>query len=198
VRSPNQRRSGSIRVLGSSLDWNSFLITLPPRSLLGRVLYIWRRRTVPADRTPPPAPPPAPFLSLARLTSSECRGLPDTFTGFSFLFPILSPALSVLLQVLVRMSSRERRRGEAGKGRRRRDRGGNEMVELGFCLPKGCSHAGLRGLSSAGEGCSADVQRNGQVPYRSGGLSMLLCCWRYQSARAILWVHLTRLGKVSD
>jgi hypothetical protein len=68
------------------------------------------------------------------------------------------------------------------------------MVELGFCLPKGCSHAGLRGLSSAGEGCSADVQRNGQVPYRSGGLSMLLCCWRYQSARAILWVTGKSIG----
>jgi hypothetical protein len=60
------------------------------------------------------------------------------------------------------------------------------MVELGFCSPKGCSHAGLCGLSSAGPGCSTDVQRNGQVPCRSGGLWMLLCCWCYQTAQAIL------------
>uniref|UniRef100_J3LNT0 Uncharacterized protein n=1 Tax=Oryza brachyantha TaxID=4533 RepID=J3LNT0_ORYBR len=36
---------------------------------------------------PGPVPEGA-FLSLARLTSSECRGLPDTFTALSFFFAI--------------------------------------------------------------------------------------------------------------
>ena len=118
--SPNHRRSGTMRVLGSSLDWKSFLSTFPARSLLGRVLYILSRRTVAADRLPPPAPPPAPFLSLGRLTSFECRGLPDTFTAFSFFF-----AISFSLVYLVISWVRE----WEGKGGWRRVEGGGGKEE---------------------------------------------------------------------
>jgi hypothetical protein len=118
--SPNHRRSGSMRVLGSSLDWNSFLSTFPERSLLGRVLYIFSRRTVAADRAPPPAPPPAPFLSLGRLTSFECRGLPDTFTAFSFFFAI---SLSLFFFFLILLWVRE------GGGRGRVGGGGSAVGE---------------------------------------------------------------------
>lgn len=78
---PNHRRSGWIRVLGSSLDWNSLERTFPFRSRTGLVLYILRRRTVAAERL-------SFFVSLLRLTSRECFGLPETFTFFSFFFAI--------------------------------------------------------------------------------------------------------------
>src|SRR4051812_14475223 len=65
IRSPNHRRSGSMRVLGSSEDCKLFFIIFPRLSLLGRSTYIWSLRPVAADRCPPP--PPAPFLSFGRL-----------------------------------------------------------------------------------------------------------------------------------
>lgn len=109
---PNQRRSGSMRVLGSSLDWRSCFNTFPLRSRFGLVLYILSRRTVAAERTPLSPPP------LLRFTSSECFGFPETLTCFSFFF-----------FTMARVLKKRKRRGfwgAEGKGMR------CEEVELGF------------------------------------------------------------------
>ena len=79
---PNQRRSGTIRVLGSFLDCKSCFKILPLLSRKGLFLYILRRRTVAAVRVE------VLLLPLLRFVSSECFGLPETFTLFSFFFAI--------------------------------------------------------------------------------------------------------------
>ena len=89
---PNQRRSGTMRVLGSSLLCKSCFSTLPFLSRVGFCLYIIRRRTVAAERTLceplprptvdmewplgflltvplAPAPPPGDFAPLASYPS---------------------------------------------------------------------------------------------------------------------------------
>ena len=111
---PNQRRSGWIRVLGSSLDWNSRERMRPFLSRTARLSYMASRRTC-ADRwsvrgcfapRPLPSNPPctgpltvlasrmpalAPFVPL--LASLECLGLRVSAGAFSRFLPISGTSL---------------------------------------------------------------------------------------------------------